>query len=68
MGCVLVHEHAGRFGSVAERERSTALGNSLKEVEELLVYFQQMRSWQLTDRRAAFHFVCKTPDYVSWNN
>ncbi|KAK9202242.1 hypothetical protein WN944_017452 [Citrus x changshan-huyou] len=40
MGCILVHERAGRFGSVAERERSTALGNSLKEVEELLVYFQ----------------------------
>lgn len=38
--CKFRAEHAGRFGSVAERERSTALGNSLKEVEELLVYFQ----------------------------
>ncbi|KAJ0113435.1 hypothetical protein Patl1_00556 [Pistacia atlantica] len=55
--CRVCSEH-GRYCDVAEtpleeRERLIALTDSLKEVENILMFLQSVQSWQSMDRNAA---------------
>ncbi|KDP28524.1 hypothetical protein JCGZ_14295 [Jatropha curcas] len=50
----------GRFGDFADtsfedRDKLISIRDSLKQVRDLLVFLQRLRSWQLIDRHAAFN-------------